>query len=55
MGGRAASWHGYRDQMDQLAVDGVHAEVVLTGSGHLPHLEVPEAYARVVRTFLTED
>jgi 3-oxoadipate enol-lactonase len=29
--------------------------VVLTGSGHLPHLEVPEAFTRVVHEFLTKD
>jgi pimeloyl-ACP methyl ester carboxylesterase len=28
--------------------------VVVPGSGHLPHLEAPEAFTRVVREFLTE-
>jgi len=47
--------------MDQVSVDGIHVEtdgagppVVLTGSGHLPHLELPDAFTRVVHEFLAK-
>jgi 3-oxoadipate enol-lactonase len=37
----------------QAGVPGA-TRVVLTGSGHLPHLEAPEAFTGLVREFLTE-
>ncbi|WP_255620881.1 alpha/beta fold hydrolase [Pseudonocardia sp. DSM 110487] len=36
------------------ALDAGATRVVVPGSGHLPHLEAPEAFTRLVREFLTE-